>query len=303
MEVRDVSEVRVSVQPNISVLLGFGGDARRADEALRTLSAGVQKNCEEGDYEIVAVEGDSPDLLGEVRVRAHGANVRYLRRALASDAWDGARLSLAHTTAPFIGLIFGAIPRLTPRVMEHALLATKVDPDPLIVVPSYRLHATRQDGPWGIAPDASAEPDALSSAPGAVSGYRMFEFASFAPGFQRGFLAPFDEVNCLFVRRESLAAAVEDSASAEMSLLGRLAARPHTQLVVLAGEGAFTTEDDPVMRQQPAPPKLRVPTREPLLLGVVHGNAQRLLFESTDWAGVFHSIVRKRGGVPYPMDP
>jgi hypothetical protein len=287
----------------ISLLLPFGGDARLADDALQALSTRMQKNCSDSDYELVAVEWESADLLGEERATRHGTNVRYFRHDRAIDAWECARLSLARTSAPFVGLVAGAIPLLTPRVLEHALLARKVDPDPLVVVPSYRLHATRQDSPWGIPPDPAAGPETRNGEADAARGYRLFEFASFASPFEHGFLAPFDDVNCLFVRRESLESALEGGSDEGLPLVGRLAERPQSKLVILAGEGAFTTENDPVARERPAAPKLAVPTREPLVLGVVPGDAQRFLFESTNWAGLFHSVVKKRGAAPYPMDP
>ena len=46
---------------------------------MRTLSARHQWNVSEGDYEIIVVENESAEMLGEEAASAFGSNVRYFR--------------------------------------------------------------------------------------------------------------------------------------------------------------------------------------------------------------------------------
>jgi hypothetical protein len=182
--------------------------------------------------------------------------------------------------------------------VEHALLSARVDPDPVAVLPSYRFFASRQDG-FGATADELPR-DAPLPVDWEKDPYGLFDFARFSQAFERGYMNPFTDVFCLFVRRESLAAALSRG-RATASLFGRLLQSPSARLVVLASEGALTRADGTPPR---APtPRRTVPTREPLLLGTFPWQVQRFAIEAAEWGEMFFALAGESGQPVYPMDP
>jgi hypothetical protein len=282
--------------PELSIVVPFSGDAERAEDTLRSLSPGVQRHVGASDYEIFAVEGPSSDELGQSRASAHGG-VRYVRHEAPVDLATAAKLGLALSEAHFLGIVLGT-PLLTPRTVEHALFATRADADPIAVVPSYRVFASRQDG-FGPTPDELPKGVPLP-VDWEQDPYDLFDFARFSPMVERGYLSPFTDVSCVFAKRESVAAALEGDIG-QGSLFGRLLQRPSSRLVILASEGALSRADGTPL---PAPtPKRAVPTREPLVLGAFSWQVQRFAIEAAEWGEMFHALAAESGRPTYAMDP
>ncbi len=66
----------------LSVVVVVYRMAEQAERTLASLAAGYQRGVDAGDYEVIVVENESPEMLGAARARAaFGADLTYLARA------------------------------------------------------------------------------------------------------------------------------------------------------------------------------------------------------------------------------
>ena len=260
-------------QPKLSLIVTLNGEAGRVDETLFCLSPRFQQRVAENDYEIVVVEPASGDIFGEERATAIAGNLRYI--ALGTDQ-SPIRAGLARARAPFIGLLLDGTALVTPRLIEHALLAARL-PNPLALVPSYVVDAP-----------AASEPPPVDTPLGQPDwrrdGYAAFGAASFGPDNPNGFLCPVLHASCLFTTRSALEAVALDAPGFQAALSSAAGSAP----LILAGEGVFLRRAHSSSTDEP------VAAREPKLLGAISGPARRLVHRSAHLSMRHHAECTKK---------
>jgi hypothetical protein len=305
----------------ISFLVVIYRMSRQAENTLMSLAAGFQRNVSEEDYEIIAVENRSDDLLGEERALAAGRNVRYfLRDEVTETPVFALNFAFEQSQAPLVCLIIDGARMVTPRLVEHALYAQRLMDHPLIAVPGYHLGKEEHHKNVSAGYDEKVEAQLLEQIDWKNNGYDLFKIACFSGANAKGFLCPMLESNCLFCTREAFERIgraderfdLPGGGSVNLHIYTKLAALPESRLIVLGGEGSFhqfhggvTTaeilEREAVLeshRQQ-----LRAINggtfagvhREPMMLGVVPGQAQEFLKLSADFASFHHTACKKLG--------
>ncbi len=290
--------------PELSIVVCVKECARQAQNSLFSLSAQFQQNVSVSDYEVLVVETASPDELGEAAALAHGENFRYLRCDLAND-WRARSLELGagESRAPYLGFLLDGAQIISQRAIEHALLARRGVERSLVFVPSYRI-----------------EEGALEAVDWRANAYDLFAKASFGPANFNGFLGPMLGATCLFVSADRFRVVggapkgIERPGGGPLSLalftnLNKLAG---TQLIALAGEGAFRQPHPDVAGLGALESDLhalifdRVSMlvnfsavhREPIAFGPIPGSAQRFLSESARLAD-FHCAIASKHGEPW----
>jgi hypothetical protein len=307
-------------EPKLSIVIVIHGMSVQADNALFTLSVAYQLKVRADEYEIVVVENPSDDLLGEARAMSHGENVRYfLNDEAGVSPASAANFGVAQCRATFVGLLLDGANLVTPRLVEHALVARHLSSDPLIAVPSYHLGAEPQHVAAAKGYDERVEAELLERCAFREDGYGLFDVACSAPEQERGFLLPFREAACLFFTR----AAFEKIGGADLRfdlpgggalaafLFSRLCGRPESKFILLAGEGTFHQFHRGVTTS-PAPDRkgrlaahlaqyeaitggpLVTLTREPTLFGVLRGRTAPSLRQAIDGALLDHDVPSKR---------
>jgi hypothetical protein len=251
----------------VSLILPLsGGNSAAAERALHSLSLACQRNVRRDEYEIIVIERPSADVLGELRAKRADADVRY---AVVESSSRG--LELEPRSASLIGwLLEPAI--VTPRVVEHAILAARIASEPLIVVPTYDLVASDTTVARGTAED-DLWSSMSRSGTGEYGAYRLFDRVQFSALNPAGYLADTYGATLFFHRPgadERWPDALEiGGADTARDLYRRLRNRPETRVIVLGGEGCFRSAS---VANAPA---LSDPTpddrREPLLFGVLPG--------------------------------
>lgn len=314
-------------EPELSIVVVVHRMSRQAENTLTSLSPPYQRHVSAADYEIVVVENASDDVLGEARARAAGPNVRYfLREEPGASPAPALNFGARQARAARLGLIIDGARLVSPRVVEYAILAGRMDPHALVAVPGYHLGPSEQQHN----PDygESVERALLDSADWKKDGYRLFEIASVSSANRHGVFHPFMESNCLFCSRssyEGIGGADErfdlpGGGSVNLYLYRRLALLPESRLVVLPGEGSFhqfhggvtTTPaadlDDVLLSHRTqlaailgAP--FEAPKREPILLGAVTSHAQPALLASIERALQRFSRFRAQGKPAWSDDP
>jgi glycosyltransferase involved in cell wall biosynthesis len=234
--------------PKLSIIVIIHRMSRQGENTLYSLSAAHQQNVDENDYEIVAVENASDDELGEARAIALGKNIRYfLRQEAGVSPVPALNFGFEQSRAPYVGFIIDGARMATPRLVEHALLASRAVDYPLVIVPGYHVGQTEHHLNESSAYDVRVERELLAQANWKQDGYALFRISCWSGANPRGFFSQFLESNCFFCRRESFEKigradprfTLPGGGSVNIYLYHQLARLPESQLIVLAGEGSF----------------------------------------------------------------
>ena len=308
-------------QPKLSIIVVFYRMARQAENTLYSLSANFQENVNEQDYEIIAIENDSDDVLGEQRALAQGGNIRYFHRQEAGvSPVPALNFGFEQSRADYIGHIIDGARLVSPRVVEHALLAAKIAEHPLVVVPGYHLGEHEHHLHKTARYDETVEAALLERIDWKRNGYDLFTISCFSGANPVGFFSKFLESNCLFCRRESFEKigradarfTLPGGGSVNIFIYHALARLPETRLIVLAGEGSFHQFHGGVTTMEVDDREAMLQThrdnlkevfgapfqgmhREPLVLGVLPGPVHRFVKASAEHAMEMHAYHRATG--------
>lgn len=246
------------------------------------------------DYEVLVLERPSTDLLGPERSAETGNNVRY---ALAPAGAGESRLDLAYTMtrAPIIGFLDGSS-IVTPRLVEHVLLARRLVDCPLIVVPAYELGRPASDSTPEELPS-----DVLSRVDWLADPCELFEHARFSTENDKGYLCSLLQSDGFFCTRHMCDVVRTKhawrKARTSDDLYAALLARSENRLVVLGGEGRFHQR-----RREPRDIDWSRKDREPLLFGAIPGQARDFLHASLGHAAIHHALAAEANVEEWPLD-
>ncbi|HEX7672451.1 MAG TPA: hypothetical protein VF395_22810, partial [Polyangiaceae bacterium] len=277
----------------------------------------------EDDYEVVVVENRSEDLLGQERACATGKNVRYfLREETTKTPVFALNFAFEESRAPLVCLVIDGARMVTPRLVEHALLAQRLAPHPLIAVPSYHLGQEEHHKNVSAGYDETVEEALLEKIDWKKNGYDLFEISCLSAGNAKGFLSPMLECSCLFATRESFEKIgraderfdLPGGGSVNIHVYAKLAALPESKFIVLGGEGSFhqfhggvttaeISEREAVLESHRVQlraingGKFEGAHREPMMLGVIPAQAHEFMKASLGFAA-FHLAACKKLGWP-----
>jgi glycosyltransferase involved in cell wall biosynthesis len=294
--------------PRLSIIVVVYRMSRQAMNTLYSLSARHQRNVTEADYEILVMENLSTDNLDPPTVQALGNNIRHYRRDESSPSPVNAiNEGFRESRAPFIGLIIDGARMVTPRIVEYALMASRMSANTLVAVPAFNLgpylHHQHLDCDYG----EKQEQQLLEQSHWQSNGYRLFDIGNLGEANPRGLFQPFMENNCYFTSRDNFSAigyADErfqhpGGGSLNLHMFRSIGMLPQCEpYCVMAGEGTFhqfhggvttaqvegRTELLVQFREQLESiwngrfPALE---REPFLIGATTSHAQRLLHYSS----------------------
>jgi hypothetical protein len=309
--------------PKISFLVVIYKMSRQAENTLLSLSARLQRNVSESNYEIIAVENESDDMLGEARATAVGGNVRYFsRKETLPTPVFALNFAFEQSLAPLVCLIIDGARMVTPRLVEHALLAARLVDHPLIAVPGYHLGPKEHHENVSAGYDETVEAKLLEQINWTKDAYDLFKIACFSGANAKGYLCPMLESNCLFCTREDFERIgraderfdLPGGGSVNLHIYTKLAALPESKLIVLPGEGSFhqfhggVTTAEIAEREEVLEShrkqlraindgKFEGVHREPFVLGVIPGQAHEFLKASAGF-GAFHHAACKQLGWP-----
>lgn len=236
------------MEPRLSIIVIVHRMSRQAENTLYSLSVAHQRNVHESDYEIIAVENDSDDRLGEERAVRLGKNVRYfLRQEAGVSPVPAMNFAFEQSRADYVGFIIDGARMVTPRLVEHAFLARQVSEHPLVIVPGYHLGATEHHQHETAGHSEAVERELLEGARWKENGYALFGISVFSGANPRGVFSQYLESNCFFCRRESFEKIgradprfdLPGGGSVNIYIYHALARLPECELIVLAGEGTF----------------------------------------------------------------
>ncbi len=231
----------------MSVIVVVYKMSRQARNTLQSLAVPQQLHVDWRDYEIIVVENESEDLLGEAAATAVAPNVRYFLRSNEGHSPVPALIhGLREAKGKYLGVVIDGARMVTPRVLHYAQAAFRITPHAVVSVPGYHLGQTEQHR--NPDHDENAEQQLLDHVDWLTDGYRLFEISTFFRGrHQHGYLLPLMESNCVFFSREAYEAIggvdtrfdMPGGGMVNLDLYKRLVERREAALFVTAGEGTF----------------------------------------------------------------
>jgi glycosyltransferase involved in cell wall biosynthesis len=297
--------------PRLSIVIIVYRMAEQALNTVYSLSTHHQRHVREEDYEIIVVENSSGQNIDTDRLSVLGNNIRYqCREEKGVSPAAAINVGLAMCRAPFVGLLIDGARMVTPRVIEYALAAQRVDKDALVAVPGYNLGPDLHHLNKSLSYNETTEQALLSEINWKQDGYRLFNIANISEANPRGVFQPFMECNCMFSSRDNwdrIGGADEafhfpGGGGLNLHLYRSLGLLKETEyFFILPGEGSFhqyhggvsTTErhDREEMLLSPRSQlesywngKFKGLEREPILLGAVTSHAQQFLLYASERA-------------------
>jgi len=293
----------MSITPKISIVLIVYNMPRQAMNTLYSLSAQYQLNATAEDYEIIVVENRSSCTLDPQAIKDILPNSYYfLRDESGTSPVHAINFGFEQCRAPTIGLMIDGARILSPRVLEYALMAQRIDKHALVAVPGYNLGPSEHQFAQQYQYDESTEIQQLEKIEWKNNGYRLFDISSIGGANPTGVINPLLESNCVFASRscfEKIGWADTEftypgGGSLNLHLFRSLGMLPETHhYFILPGEGSFhqlhggVTTQSRVDREQLLKQFAKqlnkrwgvfsVLKREPILLGAVTVHAQRFL--------------------------
>lgn len=279
----------------LSIVVVVHRMSRQAENTLYSLSPAHQRHVDPDDYELIVVENESDDMIGEERaVASGGARTRYLARPNDGPV-QALAAGVASSSASLVGIVIDGARMASPRIVHYALAAFRINSHAVVSVPGYHLGRRHQHDHPGYG--ETAERALLDAVDWRTDGYRLFPISVyFNTNNQPGYLMPMLESNCLFLSRADYDAiggvdvrfASAGGGLANLDLYRKALEDAPTELFVLPGEGTFhqfhggvTTRPDDEreemlhrMREEYLELKGRpyaMPDAEPRLLGTVTG--------------------------------
>jgi len=299
------------MKPRISIIVIVYKMARQAMNTLYSLSLDYQKNVAAEDYEVIVVENHSGFNMDESAIQQLHGNFRYFLRTETSQSPVGAinfGFEQAHGTG--ICLMIDGARMVTPRILDFALQAQRINSDMLVAVPGYNLGAQDQRFHKQHAHDETIEQQLLEAIHWQHNGYRLFDIASIGGANPNGFFHPLMECNCVFTSARNFERIGKANTDFQLPGGGSINLHIYRQLGLLeqcqhyflmAGEGSFhqfhggiTTAQwddlDDVLTSHRTQLHSYWSTgfhslrREPMLLGSVNSHAQHFLRQSAHHA-------------------
>lgn len=298
----------MSTAPLLSIIVIAYNMPRQAMNTLLSLRQGYQEGVSAHEYEVILVENRSTNNMNPEDLATLPDNFRYfLRDDPGVSPAAAINFGFSQARGRFLCLIIDGARMVTPGVVRFALMAFRITPDAMVVVPGYHLGENDQQFHLTCKHTEEKEKKLLVEINWQNSGYRLFESSCWSPGNRYGVFHPFMECNCLFMSAEifrDIGQADErfnlpGGGGLNLYLYRKVAMHQRTQPFVLAGEGSFhqfhggvtTSEIEgrevllDAQREQLNEflgTPFRSPTVEPIVLGKFRGPALRYLKISTE---------------------
>lgn len=235
-------------QPALSLVLVVYDMPDQAERTIQSLSVPYQRGVVAGDYEIVVVENESPNMLGAERAVAAGPNVRYFAHQDSVPTPVGAaNFGGEQARGSMIGLMIDGARMVTPGVVSNILAARRLGPDVVVAVPGFHIGSQRQQDAAEEGYDEAAEAELLAGIGWPANGYKLFDIGVFSGTSRSGYFRPVHESNCLSMPRElwfelgglDPAFVSRGGGHVNLDFYRRVIDHPRSMPVILLGEGTF----------------------------------------------------------------
>jgi hypothetical protein len=314
-------------RPRISVIVVAYRMPAQLERTLYTLSTRYQRNVQAQDYEVIVVENASDRILDTACLETLGDNFHYvLREESGESPVHALNVGLGLARGEVVGIMIDGAHMLTPRVLEHALAASRAWPNHLVGVPVYHIGPAQQHESAAGGFDEREQDRLLAGIDWKGDGYELLGVSVWANANRHGFLQPLMESNCYFAPRGNLEAIgdgdtrfdLQGGGALNLHIYRSLGLLPGSSYVVLHGEGSChqfhggvtsNTSRDEVRHkfheqlQGIWDKQFRALSRDPIYFGNISPQAQVLLTEASSQAEIRFKRLAGAGREPWPDQP
>ncbi|KAA9133548.1 glycosyltransferase [Marinihelvus fidelis] len=234
--------------PAISVVVIAYEMNRELPRTLRTLSPGYQRGIEAGEYEVIVVDNGSHQPVTAADCPFDTTNMRFLDQ----DAGGVSPVAAIHqgldtARGDLVGVMIDGARMASPGLLRHARDAAKIRPNPVIGTLAFHLGDDVQMQSCQRGYNQRAEDRLLATVPWVDDGYRLFDISVFAGSSSRGWFHLPSESNALFMPKRLWAELggydrgfrSVGGGLANLDTWKRAVELPHTDVIMLLGEGTF----------------------------------------------------------------
>jgi hypothetical protein len=232
----------------LSVVVVVYDMKREAPRTLRSLSPEYQRGIRADDYEVIVVENGSKERLDPELVAGLGQHFRYfyLDDAKPSPA-SAVNFGLARAQGDVVCVMIDGARIATPGLLRHGLLATRLEPLPVVATLGFYLGNECQRIAVTKGYTTRVEDELLDGIAWPTAGYRLFEIGTFDESSMLGWVHGIAESNALFMRKSAWQALggmderydLPGGGMLNLDTFDRACELPGARLVVLLGEGTF----------------------------------------------------------------
>lgn len=296
-------------RPLLSIIVVFFNMRREAPRTLHSLTRAYQRQVDDLDYEVIAIDNGSSEPLDPETVTGRGKEFRYFYLETASVSPSGAvNFAAARARGRYVTVCVDGARILSPGILHYTALATRLHETPLITTFGWHLGEKMQNDAIRDGYNQHVEDLLLKNTAWQADGYRLFDIACPAGSSAGGWFLPFSESNCLTVSRPMFDALggfdegfrTPGGGLVNLDYLKRACALPQSVLMILLGEGTFHQFHGGIATNVPRethPWKTfaqeyerlrgepyRIPEKEPLFLGTAPRAALPFLYHSASKA-------------------
>lgn len=190
-------------KPRLSVIVIGYNMARELPRTVRSLSAGLQRDIAEDDYEIIVVDNGSTQAFELEQLQGLGGNVGTHRMLHATPSPVPAiNHGLALARGELIGVLIDGARMASPRLLATALDAARLHGRPVIGTLAFHLGPDVQTKSVESGYCQEVEDRLLASVDWVANPYRLFEISVFAGASKAGWFRIPSESNAVFLTRE-----------------------------------------------------------------------------------------------------
>ena len=295
--------------PRLSVIVIGYNMARELPRTIRSLSATLQRDVGEDDYEVIVIDNGSTQAFELEQLQRLGNNISTRRMLNATPSPVPAiNHGLAMARGDLIGVLIDGARIASPRLLATALDAARLHGRPVIGTLAFHLGPDVQARSVERGYCQEIEDQLLASVDWVADPYRLFEISVFAGASHKGWFTIPAETNALFLTREhwqSLggydpAFVSPGGGFSNGDTWSRACSDSSGRIILLLGEATFhqyhggiatsATNQSSVMqqfrdeyvriRQRP----FAAPTGTPLFLGQLHPAARASVKQSAEMA-------------------
>ena len=292
-----------SSSPYVSLVVVAYNMPRELPRTIRSLSPEIQRGVDAEAFEIIVVDNGSTPAVDADSLRAWGADVQVITVANPVPSPAAAiNQGIEWARGELIGVMIDGARIASPGLVAGAIQASRLHPNPVIGTLGFHLgpdvqHRSIQDGY-----NQEQEDQLLDSVNWIDDAYRLFDISVFAGSSQRGWFAPIDESNAVFLT----AAAWRDLGGFDSRFTSpggglvnldtwkRACGLLGSQMILLLGEGTFHQIHGGVATNALEHPwaafhdeyvsirghKFSRPTVQPLFIGTLHSSTRQSIISS-----------------------
>lgn len=187
----------------LSIIINFYNMRREAPRTLFSVSREYQKNVENLDYEVIAIDNGSTEKLTQQEVSKFGDNFHYRYYETTSPSpCKAINDAVKSAKGEYIICCIDGARVLSPGIIREMLEAAEANNKPFVYTLSMHLGEKLQNTAIADGYNQNKEDELLASINWRANGYELFSISCLAASAKDGAFSPVNETNCFMMQKD-----------------------------------------------------------------------------------------------------